>query len=99
MDSSNDRHVTYIGGPWDGATDIQAKAYWPPQNRMPTGFGREHGYTSSWPDAWAADTKRYMPRLVDGSQLHMVWAAPDDKHAPPLIPRPESDKDYGDVNR
>ncbi|MER6350641.1 hypothetical protein ABT186_01995 [Streptomyces sp. NPDC001634] len=93
-----EREVAYIGGPWDGQTRWEPKAFWPPSNQMPSG---ERGLTGAWPDAWPADEPRYMPEIVQGEngcQVRYVWAAPDDQHAPALIPRPESIKDYSDYD-
>lgn len=88
-----EREVAYIGGPWDGQTRWEPKAFWPPANQMPAG-GR--GFIGAWPDAWPADEPRYMPEIVEGCTVRMIWAALTDPHAPALIPRPESIKDYGD---
>jgi hypothetical protein len=55
----------------------------------------------AWPDMWPADKPRYMPEIVageNGCQVRYVWAAPGDPHAPALIPRPESLKDYSDYD-
>lgn len=93
-----EREVPYIGGPWDGQTRWEPKAFWPPSNHMPHG---ERGLTGSWPDAWPADVPRYMPEIISGPggcTIRMVWAAPDDPDAPALIPRPEFLKDYGDFD-
>jgi hypothetical protein len=93
-----EREVRYIGGPWDGQTKWEPKAGWPPQNQMPSGT---RGFTGAWPDAWPADVARYMPEITHGPggcQVRMVWAAPNDPHAPALIERPESIKDYGDYD-
>ncbi|WP_405883642.1 hypothetical protein OG747_36675 [Streptomyces sp. NBC_01384] len=88
-----EREITYIGGPWDGRTRWEPKAFWPPANQMVNEAG---GFTGAWPDAWPADEPRYMPEITEGCKVRMIWAAPDDPHAPALIPRPESIKDYGD---
>ncbi|MET7975756.1 hypothetical protein ABZW44_22475 [Streptomyces mirabilis] len=93
-----EREVLYIGGPWDGRTRWEPKAFWPPANQMP---GEKNGFTGAWPDAWAADEPRYMPEITHGDagcQVRMVWAAPIDPHAPALISRPESIKDYSDYD-
>ena len=93
-----ERQVRYIGGPWDGQTRWEPKAFWPPQNHMPNG---DRGYTGAWPDMWPADQPRYMPEIVPGAvgcEVRMIWAAPNDPHAPALIPRPESLKDCSDYD-
>lgn len=88
-----EREVLYIGGPWDGRTRWEPKAFSPPANQMPNEAG---GLVGAWPDTWPAGEPRYMPEITEGSRVRMIWAAPDDPHAPALIPRPESVKDYGD---
>lgn len=69
-----ERETRYIGGPWDGQTRWEPKAFWPPTNQMPSG---ERGLTGAWPDAWPADEPRYMPEIVHGEsgcQVRYVWA-------------------------
>jgi hypothetical protein len=93
-----EREVLYIGGPWDGRTRWEPKAFWPPANQMPNRAG---GFVGAWPDAWPADEPRYMPEIVqgvDGCQVRMLWAAPNDSHAPAVIERPPSLKDYSDYD-
>ncbi|WP_326806667.1 hypothetical protein OHB04_02415 [Streptomyces sp. NBC_01775] len=91
-DPDFERKISYIGGPWDGQARWEPKAFWPPQNQKVDAAG---GLTGAWPDVWPADEPRYMPEITSGVQVRMIWAAPDDDHAPALIPRPESIKDYG----
>lgn len=90
-----EREVLYIGGLWDGQTRWEPKAFWPPANQKVNDAG---GITGCWPDAWPSHEPRYMPEITDGCKVRMVWAAPDDPHAPPLIGRPESVKDYSDLD-
>lgn len=91
-----EREVAYVGGPWDGRTRWEPKAFWPPQNHMVRG----ESLTGAWPDAWPDDQPRYMPQITHGPtgcSVRMVWAAPRDDHAPALIRRPEwAQKDPGD---
>jgi hypothetical protein len=89
-----EREITYMGGPWDGETRWEPKAFWPPQNQKVNDAG---GSTGAWPDMWPDDEERYMPEVTNGCGVRMVWVAPGDDHAPALIPRPESIKDYSDA--
>ena len=92
--TDNEREITYVGGPWDGRTRREPKAFWPPQNQQVSPGGE--GFTGAWPHMWPADEPRYMPEITSSGQVRMVWAAPTDAHAPRLIEQPESIKDYGD---
>ena len=79
-------------------TRWEPKAFWPPAS---LGIWFAGGMVGAWPDSWPADVPRYMPEIVsgaDGCTVRMVWAAPDDPHAPALIERPPSIKDYSDYD-